>query len=102
MPPQRVEEATVPALALAAEDSEQLWGFGPGYRVRDVDHLVWSLRLVSTATKPEHQFYILADGVVSVALDGNDGLAPEEAKGARDDQIPTEQIPAQAPAEEPP
>ncbi len=95
-----LDQAALPAVALAHERAEVLRALGPADRVGEEGDPAGLLALALVAMQPQHELGVLADGRRVIAPDLDADVAPEEPERARDDQQHAALRPADAAAEE--
>jgi hypothetical protein len=97
--PEGLDEPTVPALALGAEDGPRGRHLGPGHGVGNERHDVGEPTLAQVTVQSDDEVHVLGDAVRPVAADGEHVVALEEAERPRDDETAAEAVPAE-PSEE--
>ena len=86
MLPQALQQAALPAVALAAQRRPVGRHLGPADRIGEEDDAGAAALLAGPPVQPRHQLHVLADGVAAEAAGPHRRLLAEQAEGAGDDQ----------------
>lgn len=90
----------MPAVALASQDAQRVGHLGPGHRIGDELNPSGTAVLICAASQAGNEFHVLSDGVVFISTGGEHRVAAEESKGAGDDEVAPQAVPAQATGQE--
>ena len=100
VPPQGLDQAAVPAVALARQHPQRGRRLGPADGVGDEHDAVVLAPLAAVAVQAHDELGVLADGRRVVAARVDHGLAAEQAEGAGDDEQRADARPADAAGQE--
>src|SRR5205814_2041047 len=87
MYPQRLEQASLPALALPSEHANRRRDLRPRHRIRNERHRVREMMLAQISVQSHNEVHVFRDTASAVSTDREQMGAFKESERARNDQV---------------
>src|SRR2546423_10199902 len=100
MHPQRLEQASLPALALPSEHANRRRDLRPRHRIRNERHRVRETMLAQISVQSHNEVHVFRDTASAVSTYREQMGAFKESERARNDQVSAQSVPPQAPEQE--